>query len=459
MRNKNNSTQMTQIKQIKKDKNSGNQSDQRHQRSIPPHWSWVKLGDVCKVKGGFAFKSKDYTKEGIPLVRISNIEDKEISLEDCVYIQPDDEEKVKEFLLHKGDILIALSGATTGKYGIYKLKQKALLNQRIGRLHFNGSDKIIPSFVYLYLEIIRYEILKTAYGAAQPNISPTEIAEFQIPLPPLHEQKKIVEKIEELFSSLDAGVAALKKAKEQLRLYRQSVLSAAFSGKLVNGERLNGIQVVNKAAESKVEYNNNGLPAGWKWVKLGDVSEEVEMVQKKNQNPEDEFVYYDIGGINNITNRIESFKRYKWKNAPSRARQIVMNGDILFSTVRTYLKNIALLNNEFEFQIASTGFCVIRPKNQVLISKYIFHYSLYKEFLEPLNALQTGSSYPAVRNNDVFNQKIPLPPLDQQHQIVSEIEKRFSQADNLEKAIDESLKKAEALRQSILKQAFEGKLI
>jgi type I restriction enzyme, S subunit len=180
---------------------------------------------------------------------------------------------------------------------------------------------------------------------------------------------------------------------------------------------------------------------------------------KKNKNSEDEFIYYDIGGINNNTNTIESFKKYKWKEAPSRARQIVVKGDVLFSTVRTYLKNIALLNNDYDNQIASTGFCVIRPNENVMLSKYIFQYSLYKEFLDPLNALQTGSSYPAVRDNDVFNQIIPLPPLQEQHQIVSEIESRFSVADKLEQTIDEGLKKSERLSQSILKRAFEGRLV
>lgn len=203
---------------------------------LPPNWSWVKLGDVCKVKGGFAFKSKDYKNTGIPLVRISNMEDKKISLEDCVYIAKECEKETKEFLLQKGDVLIALSGATTGKYGVYDLEDKAFLNQRIGRLHFNGSDKIFPTFVYYYLEIIRREILKTAYGAAQPNISPSEIADFSLPLPPLPIQHKIVEKIEALFSELDSGVATLRKAKEQIRLYRQSVLAAAFSGKLVSAQ-------------------------------------------------------------------------------------------------------------------------------------------------------------------------------------------------------------------------------
>ena len=96
--------------------------------------------------------------------------------------------------------------------------------------------------------------------------------------PPLPEQKKIVAKIEELFSELDNGIEQLKKAKEQLKTYRQAVLKFAFEGKLTKHERLNGIQEVNsilKAAEPEVSYNSKELPEGWKWVKLGELSESI----------------------------------------------------------------------------------------------------------------------------------------------------------------------------------------
>lgn len=149
-----------------------------------------------------------------------------------------------------------------------------------------------------------------------------------------------------------------------------------------------------------------------------------------------------------------------WKDAPSRAQQIVNNGDTLFSTVRTYLKNIAIVDKTiYSNQICSSGFTVIRGKKDVLLSKYVFHYILCERFLQPLNELQTGTSYPAVRDKDVFSQIIPLPLLTEQHQIVREIESRLSVCDKVEQSITESLEKAKALRQSILKKAFEGKLL
>ena len=196
-------------------------------------------------------------------------------------------------------------------------------------------------------------------------------------------------------------------------------------------------------------------------MKLGEVAEKVEKVKRKENNESEEFIYLDIGGIDNSINKIVSHKKYLWKDAPSRAQQIVKVGDTLFSTVRTYLKNIAFVEKDiFDNQICSSGFSVIRAKENKTIPKYLFYYSIFEDFIRPLNEMQKGSSYPAIRSEDVFVQYINLPPtLQEQTQIVQEIESRLSVCDKVEQSLNESLKKAEALRQSILKKAFEGKLL
>ena len=169
-------------------------------------------------------------------------------------------------------------------------------------------------------------------------------SKIKVPYPSPEEQLAIVSKIEELLSDLDNGILQLQTALQQLKVYRQSLLKWAFEGKLSNKKVKDG-----------------ELPKGWKWVKLGEVCEKVETVKRKEKNLEEELLYLDIGGIDNNTNKILSHKIYKWKDAPSRAQQIVFLNDILFSTVRTYMKNIAVVENSlFDGQIASSGFCVIR---------------------------------------------------------------------------------------------------
>jgi len=201
------------------------------------------------------------------------------------------------------------------------------------------------------------------------------------------------------------------------------------------------------------------LPPDWSITQLVYICDNVSKVKINDYEKKEEFIYLDIGCINNKKNKIETIKKYKWENAPSRAKQIVRGGDILFSTVRTYLKNVAMVPEIYDGQIASTGFCVIRPKKDVLLSNYIFNLLIYDKFLENLNILQTGSSYPAVRDKDVFNQFIPLPPLPTQHRIVEKLEELFSE---LESGVG-SLKKAKEqiglYKQSVLKAAFSGKLV
>ncbi len=190
---------------------------------------------------------------------------------------------------------------------------------------------------------------------------------------------------------------------------------------------------------------------------MGAVCVKVEVAKRKEKNPNEEFLYLDIGGVDNTTNKIISNKIYKWKDAPSRAQQIIFQNDILFSTVRTYLKNIAIVESKnYDGQIASSGFTVIRANEKVATAKFLFYYSLSRSFLQPLNELQTGSSYPAVRDKDVFAQLTPLPPLPEQHLIVAKIEMLFSELDKGTESLKTAQQQLKVYRQAVLKWAFEN---
>jgi type I restriction enzyme S subunit len=144
-------------------------------------------------------------------------------------------------------------------------------------------------------------------------------------------------------------------------------------------------------------------------------------------------------------------------DAPSRARQKITKSDILFSTVRTYLKNIAMVPEQLTGQIASTGFSVLRPQSGIE-AKYLFLITLTSMFLEPLNKLQHGSSYPAVRDSDVREQIVPVAPTNEQHRIVTKIEELFSHLDQGVANLKQAREQLKVYRQSLLKAAFEGRL-
>jgi len=199
------------------------------------------------------------------------------------------------------------------------------------------------------------------------------------------------------------------------------------------------------------------LPRGWIKTTLGEVCSPVETIRPED-SPHTKFTYFDISGIDNERNLIAETKTLTGQSAPTRARQAVRKDDILFSTVRTYLRKIARVECDYPNPIASTGFTVIRPVEGVS-SQFLFFQILSEEFLQPLHALQTGTSYPAVRNRDVFAQPIVLAPAGEQKRIVMKLDAAFSRMANGESAAKRAHERLRRYRVAVLKAAFEGQLV
>jgi type I restriction enzyme S subunit len=447
------------------------------------NWIHVELGEVCNTTSGGtpSRRNLSYYRGNISWVKSGELNSNTI-LKTEEHISEEAVKNSSAKIFPKGSLLIALYGATIGKLAFLGIE--AATNQAVCGIFKN--ENLESKFLYHFLFHKRQKLVEQGIGGAQPNISQTILRNLKIPIAPLPEQRAIVAKIERLFSELDAGINYLKAAREQLKIYRQAVLKKAFEGELTKQWREQQtnlptaedlLQEIKKERGADTKINGNKtkpikslteseltklpkLPETWCWVRFDEVTQKAERVNVRYMNSNEEFKYLDIGGINNQTNKIESYKIYTWASAPSRAQQIVLKGDTLFSTVRTYLRNIAKVDkDEYDKEICSSGFTVIRGIETYINSSFIFYLSIYEGFLQPLNSLQTGTSYPAVRDSDVFLQPFPLCSLQEQNQIVQEIETRLSVCDNIEANIKEALFKAKALRQSILKKAFEGKLL
>ncbi len=198
------------------------------------------------------------------------------------------------------------------------------------------------------------------------------------------------------------------------------------------------------------------LPKGWVKTKLGEVCLPVASIQP-GDSPNAEFTYFDIGAIDNKRNRIAETKTVTGRNAPSRARQAVRKDDILFSTVRTYLRKIARVERDYLNPVASTGFAVIRAAEGVS-SQFLFFQVLSDDFLRPLHVLQSGTSYPAVSARDVFAQPILLPPTSEQERIVAKLTAAFSRIERAERAARRARERVQRYRAAVLHDAVAGEL-
>ena len=159
---------------------------------LPKDWKWVKLGDVCKLKNGFAFKSTEYTTEGVPVIRISDIKAGSVKPDKSVRVLG--RKDYEDYVVSENEILVAMSGATTGKFGIFKGKEKAYQNQRVGKFQILDRENLDNEFLLYQLHALKRQIEKDAYGGAQPNISSGKIEAMEILLPPKPTQQAIVSK-------------------------------------------------------------------------------------------------------------------------------------------------------------------------------------------------------------------------------------------------------------------------
>ena len=371
------------------------------------NWVECKLKDFIILKNGYAFDSKIYQEQGVPVVRISNItQDNKVLLDNIVCVQDDAE--YQKFVISKGDLLLAMSGATTGKLGVYLQDIKVFQNQRIGNLKILNHNVCIPEFRNYLFFSLKDTILHIAYGGAQPNISGTKLLNLPCRLPPVAEQKRIVKKIEELFSVIDTQVKQLEQTQKDLNTYRQSVLKKAFTN-------LTYKEII---LEDIIDYKQ---PTPY-IVKSTD--------------------YMESGDIPVLTAGKTFILGYtKEKEGIFKAPLPV----IIFDDFTTATK---LVN--FPFKVKSSAMKILLPKDNVDI-KFIFY------FLQTISF--NANTHKRYWISVCAKTKINLPPLTEQKAIVEKIETAFKAADKVQNAITNALHQAKQLKQSILKRAFEGKLV
>lgn len=387
---------------------------------LPKNWILVKLGEISEFKYG----------KGLP-------QEKRIQGEYPVYGSNGVVGYHNIFLVPKPSIIVGRKGSA----GSVHLSLKP--SYPIDTTYYVEENNETSIFFLFYL-LKSLRLHQFDKSTAIPGLNRNDAYKLLIPLPPLPEQHRIVYKIEELFSDIDNGIESLKKARAQLKIYRQAVLKAAFEGKLTNKNVKDG-----------------ELPKGWKWVKLENIGF-VQIGPFGSQLHRRDYVIDGIPLINPMhikEGKIIADKSYSIQEAKrnSLPNYIIKENDIILGR-RGEMGRCALVTRNEDGWFCGTGSLFIRPLKNVN-AKWLCVFlgsSVAKNYLE--NAA-TGTTMLNL-NSKIINQiNVPMCSLAEQNQIVIEIEDRLSICDNLEQTIEQSLRQADSLKQSILKKAFEGKLV
>lgn len=402
---------------------------------IPKGWEVKKLGDIAITSsGGTPLRThSEYWNGNIKWLKISDLNDSLIDNSD-EFITEIGLKNSSAKILKKGTLLVAMYGSI-GKLGI--LNTEATTNQAICAIINKKDKKFEIKFLFYFFMSAKEKMLNESFGGVQKNISQTYLKNLEIPLPNLTEQKAIADKLDDSFAKIENAITNLINAKENLKLYKQSVLQSAFNGDLLP----------------------NTSPTNWEVKKLGEICEINPKTEILLLNESDEVSFIPMASVEAETNIFtESKSKFsKVKKGYTKFR----DNDILFAKITPCMENgkICIVNNlKFGIGFGSTEFHVIRP-NKNTLSKYIYYFVSQISFRQMAQIYMTGAvGQRRVPSKILENFEIPLPPLSEQNLIVAEIDRRFAIVDKTLNLIDKSIQNAKNLKQSILKKAFNGEL-
>eukprot|EP01132_Coremiostelium_polycephalum_P013915 gene13915-16924_t len=471
---------------IKKQKPLPEISEEEKPFELPEGWEWARINDIASFTNGYAFKSSEFQNSGVGIVKIGDIDSSGfISTAGMSYVS---EKKInvlpEEMRVNPGDMVIAMSGATTGKLGFNKTKSTFLLNQRVGKIVTYSVDK---EFIYHYLSTRIEENLFISLGSAIPNISTAQINNIIIPIPPSDEQVKIIARVKLLISlcdqleqqsltSLDAhqqlvetllGTLTDSQNAEELAenwarisehfdtlftteasvdALKQTILQLAVMGKLVpqdpNDEPAS--ELLKRIAQEKAQLVKEGkikkqkplppisdeekpfeLPEGWEWCKFGLTSEFINGDRGSNYPNKNEYVSQGIPWIN--TGHIE-------KNGTLTVTEMNFITEGKFNELRSrkiqkgdlvYCLRGATFGKTafvipYETGAIASSLMIIRPFITEM-GGYIYNYLTSPFGRSQIYRFDNGSAQPNLSANSVMLYSFPCPPLTEQYRIFSQV--------------------------------------
>ena len=431
---------------------------------VPKGWEWCRIASLADVVRGGSPRpagSPIFYDGSIPFLKVADL-----TRESSIYVKSFSS-TIKEAGLSKtrlvgaGTLLLTNSGATLGVPKICTFE--TTFNDGIAA--FLSLDERLKLYVYWFFCYMTDLYRNINQGTAQPNLNTDIIKMTLVPIPPYKEQIRIVEEL----GNVSPIIKHYEKAQDELdglnesipKLIKQSILQEAIRGKIVpqlaeegtaqelleqikaekqklvkegklkksalttstifRGDDNKYYEQIGKKCLDITEQIPFDLPESWSWARGMSV-----FMPMESTKPSSDFVYIDVDAVNNRLNIIDNPKKVGFENAPSRATRKLHKNDLLFSMVRPYLKNIALVDDTYIDAIASTGFYVITP-SLGYYPMFLFYLMLSNYVVDGLNAFMKGDNSPSINNCHIEYYLYPLPPIEEQKRIVNKIEQLFKQ--------------------------------
>ncbi len=446
---------------------------------LPKGWVWTSLEEATKKITDGSHYTPKYFPDGYPFITISDVNEGQIDFSNAKRISEDDYDKLKgNCNPHDGDVLFSKDG-TVGKVIKVDYEKKFIILSSLAIIRpytfFTSSDYLK---YLLKSDITLNQATKLKTGTAIRRIILRNLKTVMIPIPPLEEQIRITNKIDELFTKLDAGIQELKLTIEKLKIYRQSVLKTAFQGKLTEKWRETHVDTIETASDlldkikkeknriSKRKYNKfevssskiTKLPDTWTWTTLSQIALIVSgktpkgIISSENNT---KFPFFKISDMNTKGNEKFMFKsniNLSRKDLERYKLNLQKEGTVIFpkrgGAIATNKKRVLIRPSIYDLNIMGV-FPII------MLSEYFYHWISTIDLM----SLADGSNVPQINHGDIEPLIMPLAPLEEQREIIRIMDENISVIDEIEIMINQNLVKSNNLRQSILKKAFEGRLV
>ena len=443
---------------IKKEKTLTSIIDEEKPFDIPESWNWIRLGEVSSFNGGFAFKSSEYVEEWkwIRVLRISDFNEYWLVNKSPVYIPYD--EKLENYKLSKWDIVMCMTGGTVWKsYLFEELEEEMYVNQRVADIKCNNMLNIKYIYTVILSNYIQ-AIINQSKNSTNDNISADLIRNFVIPLPPLEEQKRIVDKLDELMPLLDEArpleEEITKLEKDFPSKLRQSILQYAIQWKLVEQDSNNesASELLKKIKEEKEKLVKEwkikrekalesikdeeklfDIPSSWEWVRLGEISFDIFYWVSESAKTKWNYKLLRITDIQN--NKVD------WDTVPftdydeNKVEPYLLNKwDILFArTGWTVWKSY--LVKEIPDNVIYASYLIRVRLAEWLNNEYIKLFFEAPFYWNQIIDKANWSAQPNCNWQKLANLIIPLPPLEEQKRIVAKLDELLKLCDELEEQI------------------------